>query len=68
MKKFEAMVAIILGISFISAGLNVNPFYVNKQYHTPIRPLAPRWRVRLFCVGIGIAFFAVGIGILFSEH
>jgi hypothetical protein len=67
-KKFEAMLAIILGISFISAGLNVNPFYVNNLYHTRIRPLAPRWRVRLLALGAGIAFLAVGVGILFSEH
>ena len=68
MKKFEAMLAIILGLSCIAAGLNLNPFYVNNLYHTRIRTVAPRWQVRLLEVGIGIVFLAIGIAFLFSEH
>jgi len=68
MKKVGAMLAIVLGLSFIFAGLNVNPFYVNSLYHVRVRPLAPRWQVRLLAVGIGTLFLAFGIALLFSEH
>jgi hypothetical protein len=66
----KAVLAIVVGVTFIVLGLTMKQFYAAKGIYgggSLGRPIA-RWQGRLLFLVIGIVFCSIGIAYFFTDH